>query len=230
MHRAGSRDRAELAVIGSATNGEQNSDAQMNGTFISVDGTGTVVRRTVGIRNRGHGSRNRKPNSFRVNFNADHLWKGVSALNINGPAGARQIPRRTHSDGGFSYSSPDDASAINWLKTAPLGIVVEAVGGQYSEYARAATYSGQPNVLGWPGHEGQWRGGYTEVGSREEDIRLLYETRNWDDARSVIDQYDIKYIYVGNLERNTYNLFDEKFRQLLPVAYEQGSVTIYVVP
>lgn len=32
-----------------------------------------------------------------------------AALNINGPAGARQIPRRTHSDGGFSYSSPDDA-------------------------------------------------------------------------------------------------------------------------
>ncbi len=132
--------------------------------------------------------------------------------------------------GHLNYSSPDDAAAIHWLKTAPLGIVVEAVGGQYSEYARAATYSGQPNVLGWPGHEGQWRGGYTEVGSREEDIRLLYETRNWDDARSVIDQYDIKYIYVGNLERNTYNLFDEKFRQLLPVAYEQGSVTIYVVP
>ena len=56
------------------------------------------------------------------------------------------------------------------------------------------------------------------------------KSRNWDDARSVIDQYDIKYIFVGNLERNTYNLFEEKFRQLLPVAYEQGSVTIYVVP
>ena len=130
----------------------------------------------------------------------------------------------------LNLSSPDDAAAINWLKTAPLGIVVEAVGGQYSEYARAATYSGQPNVLGWPGHEGQWRGGYNEVGSRENDVRLLYESRNWEDARSVIDQYDIKYIYIGNLERNTYNLYEENFRQLLPAVYEQGSVTIYVVP
>jgi YYY domain-containing protein len=127
-------------------------------------------------------------------------------------------------------SSPDDAAAINWLKTAPLGVVAEAVGGQYSEYARAATYSGQPNVIGWPGHEGQWRGGYTEVGSRPEDIRLLYESRNWDEAKSILDKYDITYVYVGNLERNTYNLFEEKFRQHLPVAYEQGSVTIYVVP
>ena len=127
-------------------------------------------------------------------------------------------------------SSPDDAAAINWLKTAPLGVVAEAVGGQYSEYARASTYSGQPNVIGWPGHEGQWRGGYTEVGSRPEDMRALYETRIWDEARAILDKYDITYVYVGNLERNTYNLFEEKFRTNLPVVYEQGSVTIYVVP
>jgi YYY domain-containing protein len=130
----------------------------------------------------------------------------------------------------LNLSSPDDAAAINWLKTAPLGVVAEAVGGQYSEYARAATYSGQPNVIGWPGHEGQWRGGYQEVGSREDDIRRLYETRTWDEAKSILDQYDITYVYVGNLERNTYNLFEEKFRANLPVVYEQGSVTIYVVP
>jgi uncharacterized membrane protein len=133
----------------------------------------------------------------------------------------------------LNQSSPDDAAAIHWLKSAPLGVVAEAVGpngGQYSEYARAATYSGQPNVLGWAGHEGQWRGGYSEVGSREDDIRRLYESQNWDEAKSVLDQYDIKYIYVGNLERYLYNLFEEKFRLHLPVVYEQGSVTIYAVP
>jgi uncharacterized membrane protein len=130
----------------------------------------------------------------------------------------------------LNQSSPDDAAAINWLKTAPLGVVAEAVGGQYSEYARAATYSGQPNVIGWPGHEGQWRGGYTEVGSRPEDMRTLFETRIWDEARAILDKYDITYVYIGNLERNTYNLFEEKFRAHLRVVYEQGSVTIYAVP
>ena len=133
-------------------------------------------------------------------------------------------------------NSPDDAIAINWLKTAPLGIVVEAVGGQYSEFARAATYSGQPNVLGWPGHEGQWRGGGVEMGSRETDIRTLYMTKSWDEAKSILDQYGIKYVYVGDLERNKYkddqgNSMDEdKFKQHLQVAFTQGSVTIYVVP
>lgn len=78
-------ERAELAQIGSGNYpGESLSDAQMNGTFISLDATGIEVRYTVGIRNRGHGSRNRKPNNHRVNFTSDRTWKGVSALNING--------------------------------------------------------------------------------------------------------------------------------------------------
>lgn len=84
-------DRAELAAIGSGYGGEQNSDAQMNGTFISVDGTGTVVRPVVGFRNRGHGSRNRKPNNHRVNFSSDRPWKGVTALNLNGQYSHAQL-------------------------------------------------------------------------------------------------------------------------------------------
>ncbi|MBE0544796.1 MAG: lamin tail domain-containing protein [Verrucomicrobia bacterium] len=77
-------ERAELAQIGSGGYpGESLSDAQMNGTFISLDATGTEVRYTVGFRNRGHGSRNRKPNNQRVNFVSDRTWKGVSGLNLN---------------------------------------------------------------------------------------------------------------------------------------------------
>ncbi len=76
-------ERAELALIGS-TSIDAQSDAQMNGTFISIDGTGTEVRYQVGIRNRGHGSRDRKPNNYRVNFRSDDTWKGVRAINLNG--------------------------------------------------------------------------------------------------------------------------------------------------
>jgi hypothetical protein len=76
-------ERAELAQIGTVS-AESGSDAQMNGTFISLDATGVEVRYTVGFRNRGHGSRNRKPNNQRVNFASDRTWKGVSALNLNG--------------------------------------------------------------------------------------------------------------------------------------------------
>jgi len=76
-------ERAELADIGDGGGGEQNSNAQMNATFISVDGTGIRVRYTVGIRNRGHGSRGDPPNNYRVNFVSDRPWKDVRALNLN---------------------------------------------------------------------------------------------------------------------------------------------------
>jgi YYY domain-containing protein len=131
------------------------------------------------------------------------------------------------------YMQGDDAVAIKWLSQAAPGVVAEAVGingAQYSEYARIATLSGQPNVLGWGGHESQWRGGNAEMGTRENDIRRLYESRNWDEARAIIEQYDIKYIYFGNLERSRYNTYEEKFKLFLPVAFQQGSVTIYIAP
>ncbi len=125
---------------------------------------------------------------------------------------------------------PDEAAAIDWLSEAEDGAVAEAVGGQYSGYARVSTLSGQPAVLGWPGHEGQWRGGYEEVGSREPDIRTLYETADWGTALEIIRRYDIRYIYIGSLERSTYSLNVEKFEQNLSPGFQQGAVTVFVTP
>jgi uncharacterized membrane protein len=132
--------------------------------------------------------------------------------------------------------SPDDAAAVRWLWTAAPGVVAEAVGGSYSEYARIATLSGLPNVLGWPGHESQWRGGGREMGSRQADLERLYCTRSWDEAQQILSKYNIRYVYIGNLERSSFvpnqdtcpgGLNEDKFRQYLRQAYQNGSVTIY---
>jgi uncharacterized membrane protein len=125
---------------------------------------------------------------------------------------------------------PDDYAAIQWLTDAPQGTVVEAVGGSYTEFARVATYSGQPTVLGWPGHESQWRGGYKEMGSRNDDIKRLYETPNWVETQALIQQYGIHYIYIGSLEHATYNVNETKFARNLAEIYRQGAVVIYEVP
>jgi YYY domain-containing protein len=141
-------------------------------------------------------------------------------------------PERRSLDGAavFAANNPDDYAAIQILATAPQGPVVEAVGGSYSEYARISTYSGQPAVLGWPGHESQWRGGYAEMGSRSDDIARLYNTFDWADANSVINNYGIRYIYIGPLERKTYQVNEAKFSANLPVFYARGQVVIYEVP
>ena len=78
-------ERAELADIGDGGTpaGEEDSDAEMNGTFIYLDGTGLDVRHNVGIRNRGNGTRNDPPNNYRVNIPSDRSWEGVAEININ---------------------------------------------------------------------------------------------------------------------------------------------------
>jgi len=130
--------------------------------------------------------------------------------------------------------TPGEMAAIRWLAEAPPGVVAEAVGGSYSNYARVSTLSGQPTVLGWPGHESQWRGGGYEIGSRQTDIQRLYCSRDWGEAMAIIDQYGIEYIYIGPLERSTYTpqtcgtgLYEAKFAQHLVPVYQQDDVTIY---
>jgi YYY domain-containing protein len=122
---------------------------------------------------------------------------------------------------------PEEAQAIDWLSLQEPGIIAEAIGGSYSGFARVSTLSGFPTILGWPGHESQWRGGGEEMGSRFSDIETLYATTEWSLAVSIIQQYEIRYIYIGNLERSTYRVSDYKFRQNLSVVYEQGSVIIF---
>jgi hypothetical protein len=61
----------------------EGPNAQMNATFISVDGVDTKLRYTIGVRNRGHGTRNDFPNNYHINFVHDQPWKDVTALNLN---------------------------------------------------------------------------------------------------------------------------------------------------
>ncbi|MCU0915536.1 MAG: lamin tail domain-containing protein [Planctomycetes bacterium] len=75
-------ERGRLAYIGSHST-LSGPDSQMNATFISFDGTGMQVRYNVGIRNRGHGTRNGPPNNQHIVFVADRPWNDRSALNFN---------------------------------------------------------------------------------------------------------------------------------------------------
>ena len=125
--------------------------------------------------------------------------------------------------------NPDEAAAITWFRSAPDGIVAEAIGGAYSNYARISIYTGLPTVLGWGNHEGQWRDQALQ-GTRADDIRMLYIVNDWPTTQSIIDRYNIRYIFVGNLERGTYPVNEEKFSRFLKPVFQQGNVTIYEAP
>ncbi len=135
---------------------------------------------------------------------------------------------------GIAYierNNPEEMAAIRWVENAQDGIVVEAVGPQYSEYARVATISGQPNVLGWAGHESQWRGGREEIGTREEDIEFIYSSNDWEQTKLLLDLYNVRYIFIGDLERRTYRVNESKFQRFLgePV-FRSGQIMVFEVP
>lgn len=132
----------------------------------------------------------------------------------------------------FWESYPDAMRAAEWLEKAELGVMAEAVaeqGGSYTTYNLISTFSGMPSVLGWVGHEHQWRGGGSEVGTRQQDLRELYSSKKQDRINEIIDQYDIRYIVFGNYERDTYRVTDPYFASMFMPVFETETVKIYEV-
>ena len=122
---------------------------------------------------------------------------------------------------------PDVIKAANALLNLPYGYIIEAVGGSYSGFARYATITGYPNILGWPGHEMQWRGGVREIGNREQDVRIVYETSDWNTAREILKKYQVRYIIVGELEQAIYQIQDTKFLENTKNIFSSNQVKIF---
>lgn len=169
-------------------------------------------------------------------FQIANFAKAFNQASIEGdPAPLRRAAKVWTLDGSvqFQRDYPADALAVAWLQSTPLGVVAEAVGphhASYVDFAHISTYSGLPTVMGWIGHEGQWRGTYEGFSQREEDIRDLYETNSWDKAQAILDRYDIRYVFIGTLERSNYRIREEKFQQHLRLVFENNGVMIYFVP
>lgn len=132
---------------------------------------------------------------------------------------------------------PDDYAAIEWLNAHVAGspVVLETPGVNYDYEGRISALTGLPSVLGWAGHEGQWRGSYEEQGKREPDIEAIYSTtartdQDADRVLALLDKYHVTYVIVGPTERQHYPQAGlEKFDWLLEPVFRRGQVTIYLV-
>ncbi|MBI2846034.1 MAG: hypothetical protein HYX86_05755 [Chloroflexi bacterium] len=126
---------------------------------------------------------------------------------------------------------PDEYSAIRWLDDQVPGnaVVLEAWGGSYTFYGRVSAYTGLPTLLGWGGHELQWRGNYNEPGRREPLIDQLYTSSDTQDLHRLLEEFDIQYVYVGFLERDKYGPAAaslERWGGLMEVAFQNSGVII----
>ena len=131
----------------------------------------------------------------------------------------------------------DEAAAVAWVQenTMPGDIVAEATGDSYrAEHNRISTMTGRPTVLGWGGHESQWRGkSYGDLAAgRTEALEIIYRSGGADDIRAALARWKIDYVYIGPVERERFgvNEFSEsRFAGVMDLAFAAGPVKIYRV-
>jgi YYY domain-containing protein len=136
--------------------------------------------------------------------------------------------------------TPEGAAAIAWLRANARGdaVILEAVGDDYDGRGIGASAvsasTGLATVLGWAGHEQQWRGGdpigYAQIEPRRADIATIYNAGDLEQAQELLKKYKVDFIYIGVAEPATYAQLDaNKLAQLGEQVFQQGNVTIYRV-
>jgi YYY domain-containing protein len=137
----------------------------------------------------------------------------------------------------LATAAPAEYGAVAWVQenTLPTDVVVEAKGRAYAaETNRISTMTGRPTLLGWDGHEAQWRGqAYgTMAAGRPEALRAIYGGATPDQVAAILEKFDVAYIYVGPQERTQYELTPVAEQALfgrMEVVYANENVRIYRV-
>jgi len=189
-----------------------------------------------------------------LQWGVERLWAvGLVVLLLAGAAypiaGAytrtNEFAQRSNSLNGFAYMqtySPGDYYAINWLNSNVSGdpVIIEAIGGDYTDYGRVSAFTGLPTPMGWIGHEYQWRVNWlnnplnavdfdnrTRQGN---DIDTIYTDPHPNVVLSMMARYHAEYLYVGALEQAKYPTVNlRRFAAFMQVAYSADGVTIYKV-
>jgi len=130
-----------------------------------------------------------------------------------------------------------DLEAIRWLQDNVEGTptMLEAKIPYFRWGARVAIHTGLPTVLGWDSHEWLQRWEYRPmIEQRKLDVQTIYETADYGLALRLLRQYDVDYIYLGDLERAYYQgpglqKFDLMGDLGITPVYRNERVTVYRV-
>jgi YYY domain-containing protein len=132
----------------------------------------------------------------------------------------------------LARQNPADMAAIQWLRANVPGqaTVLEAYGGSYSYHGRLSAQTGLPTLLGWEGHQLQWRGNTIEQDKRRPDVDRIYRNASVGELDQLLDRWDIDYVVVGDLERRTFGITPQteaRLEQAMNLVYDLDGVRIY---
>jgi YYY domain-containing protein len=133
------------------------------------------------------------------------------------------------------YVAPDEMAAIQWVRqsTRPDSRVIQGAGTSYRpDECRISVATGRSTLLGWEGHERQWRG--TSYGrlaeGRKAALEEIYSGSSPDRLRQALEAWAVDYVFVGPRERDRYMMTaagEARLDEVMELAFHSGHVRIY---
>jgi uncharacterized membrane protein len=153
---------------------------------------------------------------------------------VHGKGFLEALENGSHLDG-LRFLKPGDRAAVDFLdahRPAPGEAMLEATGDSYSYAARLSAATGIPTVLGWFDHEWLWRKDIEVWKPRADAIEAFYKGGDAAARRAFLAQYRIRYVVVGEFERERYPDLDEAgIRALGTLVFEaDGTAIVETLP
>lgn len=147
-----------------------------------------------------------------------------------------------YGDQGGIIRIADDYAAIQWLRHNVDGspAIIEAVTPLYRWGGRFSINTGLPAVLGWPWHQTQQRGQFTDptfknlIDLRLADVERFYSTADPVEAQRLLKKYGVRYVILGAVEQLYYggqglDNIEAGLGGMLRLVFESGDTQIYEV-
>ncbi|MEE8443625.1 MAG: DUF2298 domain-containing protein, partial [Dehalococcoidia bacterium] len=158
---------------------------------------------------------------------ADRFSTDFTSLN-----GAQYMQTGIYQDGNGPIELRWDWAAIQWLRDNVQGSPVVAEGNtaphNYRWGSRVSIYTGLPTIIGWGWHQEQQRFGERGVIHRRVTLlTTLFSTTDRATAAQILRENNVKYVYVGELERLYY---PEEGLSKFNKMQDYGVVLVYTNP
>jgi YYY domain-containing protein len=127
---------------------------------------------------------------------------------------------------------PLQYGVIEWLRAEaePDAVIVEAAGGSYTAQNWVSAQTGLSSLLGWAGHERQWRGSGALPAERETAVNSIYTGADVGETRRLLEDYGVDYVIVGPDEREQYGVGAvvlAKLDELMARAFENEAYVVF---
>ena len=129
---------------------------------------------------------------------------------------------------------PARAAAVDWIRrhTNPEAVVAEAPGLSYRpETSWVSGLTGRPTLMGWQGHEAQWRGRAfaAQAAGRVDALEGMYARRSVDEVVALMRDWNVEFMILGPTEASRFAVSAQRRQALQSVLVTVWSMEPYLL-